>query len=100
MNRTGRGNVPTLWSEGPMNLDNVLMFWGFWMGIGWLAWLVGSTFRRVRTARLQADVQTRLLERFGTSRELLDYLQTGHGQRFLEFAVTERANPYGRILAA
>jgi hypothetical protein len=83
-----------------MNLDNVLMFWGFWMGIGWVVWVAGNTFRRVRTARLQADVQKGLLERFGSSRELLDYLQTGHGQRFLEFVTSERANPYARILAA
>jgi hypothetical protein len=83
-----------------MNFRDVLMFWGLWMGIGWVAWVAGSTFRRVRTARLQADVQTKLLERFGSSRELLDYLQTGHGQRFLEFVVTERANPYARILTA
>jgi hypothetical protein len=81
-----------------MNPGDVLIIWGIWIGIGWIAWVIGGTFRRSRTARLQADVQTRLLEKFGSSRELLEYLQTTQGQRFLDFVVTERANPYSRIL--
>jgi hypothetical protein len=76
------------------------MFWGFMMAIGWVVWVVGGTFRRVRAARLQADVQGKLLDKFGSSRELLEYLHTTQGQRFLDFVVTERANPYSRILAS
>jgi predicted phage tail protein len=76
------------------------MFWGFLMAIGWVVWVVSGTFRRARAARLQADVQGKLLDKFGSSRELLDYLHTTQGQRFLDFVVTERANPYSRILAS
>lgn len=81
-------------------MDTVLMFWGFLMAIGWVVWVVSGTFRRARAARLQADVQGKLLDKFGSSRELLDYLHTTQGQRFLDFVVTERANPYSRILAS
>jgi hypothetical protein len=81
-------------------VDTVLMFWGFLMAIGWVVWVVSGTFRRARAARLQADVQGKLLDKFGSSRELLDYLHTTQGQRFLDFVVTERANPYSRILAS
>ena len=76
------------------------MFWGFLMAIGWVVWVVSGTFRRAGAARLQADVQGKLLDKFGSSRELLDYLHTTQGQRFLDFVVTERANPYSRILAS
>ena len=78
----------------------VLMFWGLMVGIGWVAWIVAGTIRRTRAARLQAEVQGKLLDKFGSSRDLLDYLHTTQGQRFLEFVVTERANPYSRILAS
>jgi len=81
-------------------VDAVLMFWGFLMAIGWVVWVVSGTFRRAGAARLQADVQGKLLDKFGSSRELLDYLHTTQGQRFLDFVVTERANPYSRILAS
>jgi hypothetical protein len=83
-----------------MGLDDVLMFWGMWMGVGWLGWVLASTFRRIRSARLQADLQAKLLDKFGSSRELIDYLATAPGQRFFELVVTERANPYARILAS
>ena len=81
-------------------MDGVLMFWALMTAIGWVVWVIGGTFRRTRAARLQADVQGKLLDKFGSSQELLQYLHTTHGQRFLDFVVTERANPYGRILAS
>ena len=51
-------------------------------------------------AKLQSDMQTRLLEKFGTSQELIAYLESPAGQRFLESATIERRNPFGRILGS
>src|SRR5918994_6551850 len=81
-------------------MDGVLAFWGFLVGFGWVTWVIAGTIRRTRTARLQAEVHGKLLDRFGSSRELLEYLQTTQGARLLEVAVPERTNPYSRILVS
>jgi len=51
-------------------------------------------------AKLQSDMQTRLLEKFGTSQDLIAYLESPAGQKFLESATIERRNPFGRILGS
>ncbi len=54
--------------------------------------------RRSSLATLQADLQLKLLEKFGNVPELMQYLQTESGQRFLAVAPIERTNPFARIL--
>ena len=51
-------------------------------------------------AKLQSDLQTRLLEKFGTGQELVGYLESPAGQKFLESATIERRNPFGRIMGS
>jgi hypothetical protein len=51
---------------------------------GWFAWIIFSTFRRYKIARLQADVQSRLLEKIGSGQDLLAYAQTDAGRQLLE----------------
>jgi hypothetical protein len=38
---------------------------------GFVAWIIFTTVRRYKTAKLQAEVQTKLLEKFGSGQELL-----------------------------
>lgn len=38
---------------------------------------------RQRRAELQAEVQTRLIDRFGTAPELIEFLQSPAGQQFV-----------------
>ena len=66
-----------------MSEDIVLMpcFLGFF---AWLAWLIFSTIRRYKIARLQADVQQRLLEKVSSSQDLLAYAQTPAGSQLIE----------------
>lgn len=69
----------------------------------WFAWVIFSTFRRYKIARLQADVQTRLLEKVASSQDLLAYAQTDAGKQLLESLQVERVlpqAPYGKILGA
>ena len=69
----------------------------------WFAWVIFSTFRRYKIARLQAEVQSRLLEKVGTGQDLLAYAQTDAGRQFLESLKVERVvsqAPYGKILGA
>jgi hypothetical protein len=49
---------------------------------------------------IQAEFQSKLLDKFGTSPELLNYLQSDAGTRSLQVPALERSNPYSRILGA
>jgi hypothetical protein len=57
--------------------------------------------RRVtNSARIQAELQTRLLDKLGTSQELLAYLESPAGQRLAQSVILEKGTLHGRILAA
>ena len=68
--------------------------------MGFVVWTIFSTIRRYKTTKLQAGLQTKLLEKFGTSQELLAYVQSDAGRRFQESLTMEQRTPYGRILGA
>lgn len=71
-----------------------------------LAWLIRTWIEQRRWNRLsknQIEVHNRILDRFGSSEELLEYVRTSAGTRFLEAAPiavhTERASsPQARIV--
>lgn len=68
-----------------------------------IAWIVRSvsTNRRLRDgARAQAEVQMRLLEKFGSAPDLQKFLDSEPGRKFVEGATIERANPFGKVLNA
>ena len=62
--------------------------------------VLSTTLRRTRVAKAQAEIKTKLLDKFGSSQELLQYLQTDAGQRFFqpEEAPPEPKSPHSRIL--
>jgi hypothetical protein len=66
--------------------------------IGWIARTVSNNRRLRDTAKLQAEMQTKLLEKFGTSQDMLAFLASDAGRRFVESTTVERSNPHGRIL--
>jgi len=69
----------------------------------WFAWVIFTTFRRYKIAKLQADVQSRLIEKVASSQDLLAYAQTDAGKQLLESLQVERTvseAPYGKILGA
>lgn len=79
----------------------VLGLWGFFTGVGWIIWVIATNIRQTKLGRAQAEMQANLLERLGSSQELLNFLQTDAGRRLLEFAPPSpepRRNPLGRIL--
>jgi len=88
--------------EETMNPDLIIAFTLPGM-FSWLVWMIFSTFRRYKIAKLQADVQSRLLEKVGSGQELLAYAQTDAGRQMLESLKVERVVsqvPYGKILGA
>ena len=66
----------------------------------WFAWLIFSTIRRYKIAKMQAEVQMRLLDRVGSGPDLLAYAQTETGRQLLESLKVERISPHGRIIGA
>jgi len=82
-----------------MNSDNIIAVMMPSM-FAWMAWVIFSTIRRYKIAKLQADVQTKLLEKVGSGQELLAYAQTDAGKELLQSLRVERISPYGRIIGA
>lgn len=65
-----------------------------------IAWIIFSSVRRMMAGKRIAELQTKLLDRFAIGQELLTYLQTEEGKRFVETASVEHNNPMYRILTA
>lgn len=78
----------------------VILFPIFFTLIGFVIWIIFSSIRRYKTAKLQAELQTKLLEKLGSGQELIAYVQSDTGKRFLESLNMEQRTPYGRILGA
>ena len=72
----------------------------FFILVAFFIHMVATTLRRTRVAKAQAEIQVKLLDKFSSSQELLQYLQTDAGQRFFqpEEAPPEPKSPHSRIL--
>jgi hypothetical protein len=89
-------------------LDQLVIFAGFALGFGLLAWLIRTflDYRRWnRLTNVQTEAHTRLLDRFTGNEELLAYIKSPAGSKFLESSpITLDAGPrsvgapLGRIL--
>ena len=79
--------------------EEVIIFPMLFSLFGFVVWTIFSTIARFKTAKLQAGLQTKLLEKFGSGQELLAYVQSDAGKRFLESFAMEQRTPYGRIVA-
>ncbi len=81
----------------------VLGLWGAFTGIGWIFWVIATNVRMIKLGKAHAEMQANLLERLGSSQELLAFLQTDAGRRLLEApppAPEPSRNPTGRILTS
>lgn len=56
------------------------------MALAWLLRTLIEQKRWSRLSRMQAEVHNKILDRFGSSEELLEYVRTPAGERFLESA--------------
>ncbi len=89
-------------------LSGLAIFAGFGMGIGLLVWLIRTLvdYRRWnRLAKVQTDFHTKLLDRFTANNDLLTYIQSPAGSKFLQStpimldaAPRSVGAPLGRIL--
>lgn len=84
-------------------LEGVSVFAVMLLVVWTLAWLVQTVLnhrRWVRMSRVQTDVHNKLLDRFGSTNEVLTYVQTAAGRRFLEAAPIPAEQAGGRSVAA
>jgi len=89
-------------------LDGLAALTAFGMGIGLLVWLIRTLvdYRRWnRLAKVQTDVHTKILDRFTANDDMLAYIQSPAGSKFLQSSpITLDAGPrsvaapLGRIL--
>jgi hypothetical protein len=89
-------------------LEQLAIFAGFGMALGLLIWLIKTTidYRRWnRLTKIQTDVHTKILDRFTGNEDLLAYIKSPAGAKFLESSpITLDAGPrsvgapLGRIL--
>jgi hypothetical protein len=67
--------------------------------ISFITWTIFSSVRKLRMARVQADVQTILLSRFDSAQNMAAYAQTEAGKQFLTGIRVEHETPFGPMLA-
>ena len=79
-------------------LAPVLVSLFFFTLFGFCVWVVMS--QRTRRVTAHIDLQSKLLERFGSSREFVEFLNTEAGRRFLEGTATGRPDPFTRVLTS
>lgn len=68
--------------------------------VGWIVWIVANNRRRGKVAEVQAQMQAKLFEKFGTSQDMIAYLNSEAGAKFLESASIEHTRPIGRVLGS
>lgn len=59
-----------------------------------------DNIRRAKSDRLQAEIYTKLIDKFGSSPELVAYLQSESGMNLLRTEAPEQPAAYSRILNA
>jgi hypothetical protein len=71
--------------------EEIVLFPCLFMLFGFVVWTIFSTIRRYKTAKLQAGLQTKLLEKFGSGQELLAYVQSDAGKQLMESLTKDAA---------
>ncbi len=66
----------------------------------WIFWVIFTSVRRYKTAKLQAGVHTSLIEKFGSSQDLLVYVQSDAGKRLVDSLGVDHSSPFSRIFLA
>jgi hypothetical protein len=66
--------------------------------VGWVMYLVADSNKRQRKIKAQTELHGRLLDKFGSAREVVEFLQTPGGAQFVDSISSDREEPTGGIL--
>ena len=86
----------------PDNLVAIVAIIMIFGGLPTIFWVIFSTIRRLKVARVQAEVHSRLIEKVGSSQDFLTFLDTDSGRKLVASIGIEQPNrdPYNRILTS
>jgi hypothetical protein len=84
--RDPRSDAIGMWRETIENVTILFVFLVVSAGVIWIIRSVLEYRRWYRTSKVQTEVHTKLLDRFTANDDLLAYIQTPVGRRFLESA--------------
>jgi hypothetical protein len=84
-------------------MDNILIPLFICSLLAFLAWVIFTSIRRFLMARLQAGLQSKMLDRINSPETMLTYISTDAGREFVEALRLERESgattaPYRTIL--
>ena len=66
---------------------------------GWVVWLFFRRFQTHTRARLhRTEVFNKLIEKFGSTKEFVEFIQTAEGKKLLEDPVAQPRDPLAKIL--
>jgi hypothetical protein len=88
--------------EGKYMHPDILVPFFVCIMFGWIVWVIFSSIRRYSVAKMQSNVQMKLLEKVDSGQALVAYAETESGRRFLESLRVEQMEPempYRRILS-
>ncbi len=82
------------------NIAPIMILMTLFLVIGAVARQVIVNRRMRELARLNADLQAKLLDKLTAAGELQSYIASDAGRRFVEASTVERSDPHGKILAS
>ena len=82
------------------NVVMLIVLPALFLACSFVLWTIFSTIRRYKIARLQAEIQAKLVDRFGTTQDLIAYASTETGKDFLRSLSLEQRSPHDRIIVA
>jgi hypothetical protein len=81
-----------------MMIEEVVMLVMVPVFAGWVLWLVFRRYQLQTQARVQrTETFNRLIDRFGTAKEFVDFLQSDAGRKILEDPIAPRVQPMSSV---
>lgn len=79
-------------------MENWLVPCAVFTMLGFVVWVIFSTWRRIKIARFQSEVARTMLGRFDSAQSMIEYVETDGGKKFLNSIAAEAGTSYGGIL--
>lgn len=70
------------------------------VSVAWLAVKIGTAIKQRADMRTRAEIYNRLIDKFGTAPEFIEFLKSDAGIRFIDENTVEKIGPLGKILTA
>lgn len=82
----------------PKDLMIMLVLMAVLATVAWVIYLAADAAKRQRRLKAQAELHGRLLDKFGSAREVVEFLQTPGGAQFVDSISSDREEPSGGVL--